>query len=693
MVLAGGEGKRLAPLTNDRAKPAVPFGGLVPADRLRAVEFRQRRLPADRRPHAVQEPLARPAHQPDAGGFSTMLANYVTPVPAQMRRGPYWFTGLGRRDLPEPEPDLATSGPTSSACSAPTTSTGWIRARWSTHHLDERGRRDGGGDPGPDRGRPGARRDRERRRRSDRRTSTRSRPTPPAMPGDPTPLPGVDGQLRLRHADPDRRGDTARRRDTVRRRRRRDPGARRRPASRTSTTSRRTRSPARKRASAGYWRDVGTLDAYYDTNMDLVAHAPGLRPLQRPLAGLHPPASAPTGEDLGGDRRAGRTSGRACSARARSSRGRVSSSRSSGPGVRIREAAHVSESILLPDVTRRRPRAPAPVHRRQERRRTARHGDRCRRRRRPRALHHLRQRDRGDREGLRPERRTRDRPRAAAHRPRPAPVRRRQPLRPPPQARCTPPHARRGGRRRVLGVGAERDAVFASRRLGGVGRRGSSSGRSGGSGVWEGFARDAAVGASLQAPARERAAGSSRRPILLRGRRSCRPGTRRSLTVGGARVGGRGVDRRAGGAACSPAAPISIYEVHLGSWRPGLGYREVAPLLADHCERLGFTHVQLLPVMEHPFTGSWGYQVTGFFSPTARFGSPDDLRVLRRSPPPARDRRDPRLGAGPLPRRPARARPLRRDGALRARGPAAGAASGLGEPDLQLRAQRGRSRS
>jgi len=77
---------------------------------------------------------------------------------------------------------------------------------------------------------------------------------------------------------------------------------------------------------------------------------------------------------------------------------------------------------------------------------------------------------------------------------------------------------------------------------------------------------------------------------------------------------------------------ISIYEVHLGSWmrvpednnRP-LTYREIAPRLADHLERLGFTHVELLPVMEHPFYGSWGYQTTGYFAPTSRYGTPQDF--------------------------------------------------------------------
>jgi len=77
------------------------------------------------------------------------------------------------------------------------------------------------------------------------------------------------------------------------------------------------------------------------------------------------------------------------------------------------------------------------------------------------------------------------------------------------------------------------------------------------------------------------------------------------------------------------AGPMSIYEVHLGSWRGGsLTYGELADQLADYVLDLGFTHVELLPLMEHPFTGSWGYQVTGFFAPTARFGSPDEARAF-----------------------------------------------------------------
>ncbi|MDQ1695007.1 MAG: 1,4-alpha-glucan branching enzyme [Frankiaceae bacterium] len=75
-------------------------------------------------------------------------------------------------------------------------------------------------------------------------------------------------------------------------------------------------------------------------------------------------------------------------------------------------------------------------------------------------------------------------------------------------------------------------------------------------------------------------------------------------------------------------APMSTYEVHLGSWRQGLSYKELAEQLVDYMTEAGFTHVEFLPVMEHPFGGSWGYQVTSYFAPTSRFGSPDEFRYL-----------------------------------------------------------------
>ncbi|GGS48402.1 1,4-alpha-glucan branching enzyme [Streptomyces griseoviridis] len=75
-------------------------------------------------------------------------------------------------------------------------------------------------------------------------------------------------------------------------------------------------------------------------------------------------------------------------------------------------------------------------------------------------------------------------------------------------------------------------------------------------------------------------------------------------------------------------APFSVYEVHLPSWRPGLSYRELAEELPAYVKDLGFTHVELMPVAEHPYGPSWGYQVTGFYAPTARLGTPDDFRYL-----------------------------------------------------------------
>ncbi|MFH8990377.1 1,4-alpha-glucan branching enzyme [Streptomyces sp. NPDC017940] len=75
-------------------------------------------------------------------------------------------------------------------------------------------------------------------------------------------------------------------------------------------------------------------------------------------------------------------------------------------------------------------------------------------------------------------------------------------------------------------------------------------------------------------------------------------------------------------------APFSVYEVHLPSWRPGLTYRQLAEQLPAYVADLGFTHVELMPVAEHPFGGSWGYQVTGFYAPTARLGTPDDFKHL-----------------------------------------------------------------
>lgn len=76
------------------------------------------------------------------------------------------------------------------------------------------------------------------------------------------------------------------------------------------------------------------------------------------------------------------------------------------------------------------------------------------------------------------------------------------------------------------------------------------------------------------------------------------------------------------------AQPMSIYEVHLGSWRPGLTYEQIATELVNYLRSTGFTHVEFLPVSEHPYAPSWGYQVTSYYAPTSRFGSPDQFRYL-----------------------------------------------------------------
>jgi 1,4-alpha-glucan branching enzyme len=156
----------------------------------------------------------------------------------------------------------------------------------------------------------------------------------------------------------------------------------------------------------------------------------------------------------------------------------------------------------------------------------------------------------------------------------------------------------------------------------------------GDSGIWEGFVAEASVGDvykfGVVGPNGYRVDKAD--PLAVRAEVAPKTGSivwDLSYEWGdeawmSSRAGRHGVD-----------APISVYEVHLGSWRrdpsdPGrlLSYREVAPMLAEHLLSLGYTHVELLPIMEHPFYGSWGYQTTGYFAASSRYGAPQDLMFL-----------------------------------------------------------------
>ncbi len=153
------------------------------------------------------------------------------------------------------------------------------------------------------------------------------------------------------------------------------------------------------------------------------------------------------------------------------------------------------------------------------------------------------------------------------------------------------------------------------------------------SGVWEGFVPGARPGDRYKFWLRNRETGEElwkADPFAFRA--EAPPGTA-SVVAELAYAWGDGDWMRRRGEVNRHDRPVAIYEVHLGSWRRGpggemLSYRELAPLLAEYAAGRGFTHVELMPVMEHPFYGSWGYQVTGYFAPSSRWGSPQDLMFL-----------------------------------------------------------------
>jgi 1,4-alpha-glucan branching enzyme len=161
------------------------------------------------------------------------------------------------------------------------------------------------------------------------------------------------------------------------------------------------------------------------------------------------------------------------------------------------------------------------------------------------------------------------------------------------------------------------------------------SAREDGSGIWEGFVPGVMHGQAYKYFIESRLGGykvEKADPFALCAEPPPRTGSR-AWSLAYEWDDGAWMAARSGANALD--APMSIYEVHLGSWRRVpedanrfLTYREIAQPLAEYVREMGFTHVELMPVTEHPFYGSWGYQTTGYFAPTARYGSPEDLMYL-----------------------------------------------------------------
>jgi 1,4-alpha-glucan branching enzyme len=147
------------------------------------------------------------------------------------------------------------------------------------------------------------------------------------------------------------------------------------------------------------------------------------------------------------------------------------------------------------------------------------------------------------------------------------------------------------------------------------------------SGVWELFVPDVGAGSLYKFLVRG-ADGRVREKADPMARATELPPGRASRVEHAAHEWGDG-EWMSGRASRDPhTGPMSVYEVHLGSWRQGHSYRDLAEHLVNYVRDLGFTHVELMPVMEHPYPPSWGYHVTSYYAPTARFGSPDDFRHL-----------------------------------------------------------------
>ena len=159
--------------------------------------------------------------------------------------------------------------------------------------------------------------------------------------------------------------------------------------------------------------------------------------------------------------------------------------------------------------------------------------------------------------------------------------------------------------------------------------------REDGSGVWEGFAPGVAHGQAYKFRIESRVGGyqvDKADPFAFFSEAPPRTGSR-AWSLDYQWGDAQWMESRRGANALD--APMSIYEMHLGSWRRvpedgnrSLSYREMAQPLADYVHEMGFTHVELMPVTEHPFYGSWGYQTTGYYAPTARYGTPEDFMFL-----------------------------------------------------------------
>ncbi|MER6396349.1 1,4-alpha-glucan branching protein GlgB [Kitasatospora sp. NPDC001603] len=150
----------------------------------------------------------------------------------------------------------------------------------------------------------------------------------------------------------------------------------------------------------------------------------------------------------------------------------------------------------------------------------------------------------------------------------------------------------------------------------------------GSSGVWELFVPGLAEGTQYKYEIHTRQGWVLDKADPLARAAQCPPGTASVVTSSSYRwQDDEWMERRA--RAAHHRAPMSVYELHLPSWRPDLtSYRAIAEELPGYLKELNFTHVEFMPVMEHPFGGSWGYQVSGYYAPTARLGSPDDFRHL-----------------------------------------------------------------